>query len=123
MADFTTNAIADGLASIREARGESVSYARGSEFTVAGVLAILTTFRESRDGNSEFDLDGTYRDCLVGAADLANGGAAVVPKVGDTITTATGSVFRVVEPAGTPAWEWSDAGESQRRIHTVEVPQ
>lgn len=122
MADpFSPTQVAEGLAEIRELRGEPVTYARAGSFSLVGLQAVSAPYRDERDSvDGEVDLSARYRDFLI-ATDALVFGTAVTPLVGDTVTTASGSVFQVVEVAGGNAWRWSDSGRAQRRIHTVEV--
>ena len=105
-----SEAIAAARAATRAVRGDPVTYTRAAySFRIARAVQAETNWdaREARPGvkYGEKSVDWLIDvDCLVDT-----NGAALRPQRGDTITTADGTVYRVM-PFGPDnlLWEWHD---------------
>lgn len=116
------NAIANGLAAIRQTAGVTVVYRRAEhEVELTAV-----------PGRSEHEVDDGYslvkahsRDYLIAAADLVLNDEQTLPERGDQIieTGPDGEqlVYEVMWPVRGGEWDWSDAARTQLRIRTKHV--
>lgn len=119
MSGFST-AIAAALKAARDLKAEPILYSDGNGTIPLTAAVGSTDFRQtSRDGVSEIQ---RTTDFLIDPADLCRGGSRIDPDAGHTITrTETGERFEAMPVGGEPCWRWSDAGQSQLRIHTQKI--
>lgn len=99
----------------RSFMASEVVYGRG------GLTVTLPATRAQTRANM-VDTDGvqitsSIDDFIVTTSDLVLGGAAIKPKIGDTITDGTQN-FEVISLSGEGTWRYSDAYRLSIRIHT-----
>ena len=97
----------------------TVSYSCGPQ-SLEVLATIGRTVFESVDDHGLI-VKTESRDFLVLTQDLVLGGEAVLPKSGDRIREAAGSVtlvYEVMAPGGEPVWRYSDPYRKTIRIHT-----
>ena len=114
--------LAAGLAKVRKAWGESVTYFRGSaEIALTEVVPGSKVFRFTDEHGTTKHIQTS--DFLVEAAQLQISGTAIEPRIGDRIRQTVGShtiTFLVSSINNEPCFRPSDRqGQTQFRIHTI----
>ncbi len=111
------NAIKAGLTAARALKSEPVSYDDGNGPIALTAAVGSTAFRQT-DLNGISTLQRTV-DFLIDPLDLTRDGTPIIPDAGHTLTrTDTAETHEVIPLNGEPSWRWSDAGQTQLRIHT-----
>ena len=117
-------AIAGGLGTIRKIAGVTVTVTRGAQSSNPLNAGIGSTTYELDDGESIVET-WTARDYLIAVADYQIPfGTPTLPQQGDVIAETVNGVaktFAVLVPEGKQAFEFSDVGQTQLRVHTKEV--
>lgn len=121
MANFLESS-AEWLADTAKASsGVSVKYRRGAQSVT--LTAVVGTMDFSVDSDGVLIVI-TSRDYIVKLADLAIGGVATRPQIGDEIHETVGGkthVYEVLPLNGQAQWRYSDAFHKRIRIHTKKV--
>ncbi len=100
----------------------TVTYQRGPATAEMPATVGQTVFELDEGGGALLRVEA--RDYLILAADLALGGAAVLPQRGDRIREAEGErvfVYEVMAPGDEPCWRYRDPYRRTLRIHTKPV--
>lgn len=117
---------ADGESLIADMSAEHLSepivYARGSaSFTTNATIGSRTFERDNADGSV---VTFQTRDFIFKAGDFdldEDDPNDEIPKEGDTITDANGSVYRVLPEAGSDFWKYTDPARTSIRVSTKRV--
>jgi len=116
------DSLAAGLTAIRGFAGISVTYRDGGAECPLVASVGRSEFAQENSGGFVETIE--TRDYFVAVADLKLEGIPVTPRTGAVIEeTIAGEArcFRVLGEPGVPPFVYSDAGETEFRIHTKRV--
>jgi hypothetical protein len=121
-----TDLLAQGAAWLENQRHEhltrTVVYQRGAESVELAATIGSTQFEQADEYGTVRRTES--RDYLVRAVDLVIAGEQALPKPGDQVREADGSVtftYEVMAPGNEPPWRYSDPYRQTLRIHTKYV--
>jgi hypothetical protein len=112
-------AIAQALASVAAAAGETVTYHRGDEST--GELTAVPGSQQRRaEDVYDVPVDASSRDWIFEAAGLVIDGVEITPRRGDQVRQTVAGVETVYEVAsdGDQVYRYCDRGRTRIRVHT-----
>jgi hypothetical protein len=119
------DAIAQGLASIGDVAGETVTYTRGAD-TIGGLTAVPGSTKFGTEEVEGFGIGFVSNDWIFDAAKLLIAGVKITPKRGDLVKWTKGGVQRMYEvlkdAGGGPPYRFSDSARTRIRVHTKEKP-
>ena len=113
------DAMAVGLAAIKESSGKAAVYRRGTQ--TCNVTAIPGRSAGTVETNQNLRVRSVIRDWLIDAVEIDFGNGPVEPIASDRLEFAGGATFEAFQPGGSesPA-VWHDLGRTRWRIHTME---
>lgn len=109
----------DALNRIREQRGVTVTYARGSATVTLAATVGKTGQNQDIAPEGGVVIRTGVRDYIISAASLILSGSLTAPQRGDKITE--GSSIYEVMPLGEDCFRYCDSGRTQLRIHTHQI--